>query len=338
MSLLPAPAVATGAFVRQTASAQVYLLTQQGKRALADPALAPATVPQVSAAALAAFPDAGPLPAGTFVKGSTSGTVFALRGGLLRGIAAWGDLVALAGGSATPPILTVDQRIADLIPQGPLLVGPGSMVVSARSATVYFVNGPAELIPVSSFAVTGELGSTRLLRVDDAVVDAYTVRPGAITPVVDCAGTRYLGLGGKLYRIGADAAAHYPALPVTVLDASTCAALPKAATDLSRFLRGADGTIYYVANGVKRPITSYAAYLGVGGTSANTIQASAFALSLIPTGALLSSGTALQADAPATPAPSTTAPSSTTPATTAPATTSTTAGTSPAPASTGADQ
>jgi hypothetical protein len=66
-----------------------------------------------------------------------------------------------------------------------------------------------------------------------------------------------------------------------------CAALPKASTDLTRFLRAADGTIFYMEAGAKRPIRSYTAFLGLGGTSANTIQASAFALSLIPTGALV---------------------------------------------------
>ena len=81
-------------------------------------------------------------------------------------------------------------------------------MVSPRSATVYFVNGLAELIPVPSFAVTGELGATRLVRVADADMAAYTVRPGAMTTAVDCGGTQYLGLGGKLYTVGA-MAAHY---------------------------------------------------------------------------------------------------------------------------------
>jgi hypothetical protein len=110
-------------------------------------------------------------------------------------------------------------------------------------------------------------------------------------------------LGGKLFKVGADAAAHYPALAYTPVDATTCAALPKAPGELTRFLRAGDGSIYYVANGVKRPISSYPAYLALGGTSANTIQTSAFALGLIPTGSTWSAAqqAAQQAAPPATP-------------------------------------
>ena len=91
---------------------------------------------------LALFPDAGPLAAGTFLKGSTDGSVFVLRGGQLRGIGAWADLVALNGGGSGAADPEIDQRLADLIARGPLQLGPGSLVVSPRSATVYFVNGP----------------------------------------------------------------------------------------------------------------------------------------------------------------------------------------------------
>jgi hypothetical protein len=132
--------------------------------------------------------------------------------------------------------------------------------------------------------VTGELGATRLTWIGAADLAAYTARSSTITSAVECAGTRYLGLGGRLYRVGADVAGEYP-LTFTGLTNAACAALPRGG-DLTRFLRGADGSIYSVEGGVKRPITSYANFLALGGTSANTIQASAFALGLIPTGPL----------------------------------------------------
>jgi hypothetical protein len=252
----------------------------------------------VSVATLGLFPDAGPLDAGTFLKGSTDGSVFVLRGGQLRGIGAWADLIALNGGDPAPRILQIDQRLADLIARGPLQLGPGALVTSPRSATVYFVNGPAELVPVGSFAVTGELGATRLVRVSDADVDAYTVRPGVVTTAVECAGVRYLGLGGKLYTVGSDVAAHY-APSYTGVDLTTCAALPKGGS-LTRFLRAANGTIFYVENGVKRPITSMQTYVDLGGVG-KLIQASDYSLSLIPNGALLSSASQVApATAPAT--------------------------------------
>jgi hypothetical protein len=283
-----------GAFVKEVGGPQVFLLTERGKKLVTDPAMLPASVPEMSAAALGLFPDAGPLDAGTFLKGSTDGSVFVLRGGQLRGIGAWADLIALNGGDPAPRILQIDQRLADLVARGPLQLGPGAMVLSSRSATVYFVNGPGELVPVGSFTVTNELGATRLVRVSDADIDAYTVRPGVISTALDCAGTKYLGLSGKLYTVGADVAAHY-APTYTSVDLTTCAALPKGG-DLTRFLRQANGTIFYVENGLKRPITSMQTYVALGGPG-KTIQVSDYSLSLIPNGALLSSASQV---APAT--------------------------------------
>jgi hypothetical protein len=110
------------------------------------------------------------------------------------------------------------------------------------------------------------------------------VRGSGISTAIDCGGTKYLGLGGKLYRVGSDVADHY-GLTYTSVDPVACAGLRKAAGGLTRFLRADSGTIYHIEAGTKRPIGSYAGYQALGGTSANTIQASDYALSLIPTGA-----------------------------------------------------
>ena len=254
----------------------------------------------MSVATLGCCPDAGPLAPGRSSRARAAGSVYAFTAGARRrGIGAWADLVALNGGDPNPRILEMDQRL-----DGPdcrwdhCSWARRALVTSPRSATVYFVNGPAELVPVGSFAVTGELGATRLVRVSDADVDAYTVRPGVVTTAVECAGVRYLGLGGKLYTVGSDVAAHY-APSYTGVDLTTCAALPKGGS-LTRFLRQSNGTIFYVENGVKRPITSMQTYVDLGGVG-KLIQASDYSLSLIPNGALLSAASQVApATAPAT--------------------------------------
>jgi hypothetical protein len=299
MRLLPAAVPAPGVFVREAGGPRVFLLTEAGKRVVDAAVMVPASVPEMPVAVLALMPDAPAVAAGTFVKGSANGTVFAVNSGVLRGIGAWGDLVALNGGNVAPQILTVDQRIVDALPRGPLQRRPGTMVVSPGNATVFLVDGYDELIPVGSFAVTAELGATSLVSVPAADLAPYTVRPGSITPVLECEGVRYLGLGGKLYRIGADAAAHYPVPAVTTVAPSTCAALPSGG-DLSRFLWAKNGTIFYVENGVKRPITSWQTYLNLGGGSAPLIAASDWSLSLVPTGPVISAASqAAPATAPA---------------------------------------
>jgi hypothetical protein len=276
---------ARGAWLREAGGSRVFLLTERGKREVTDAAVAPASVPQVPAALLAVFPDAGTVGAGAFVKGSVKGTVYVPRGGARRPVRSWADLVAINNGvEPSSQILTVDQRLVDLLPVGPAQLGPGSLVVSPARSTVYFVNGATELIPLPSFAVAGELGVPRLVPVAAGDVAAYTARSARLSTAVDCGGTRYLGLGGKLYEVGAAVAGQYQ-LTYTSVDALACQALPKAPIQLTRFLRARTGTIYYIENGTKRPIHTYAAYAALGGTQANTIQTTDFALSQLKTGA-----------------------------------------------------
>jgi hypothetical protein len=282
LNQLPATS-APGPWVQEAHGSRVFLLTAQGKLLVGDPGLAPASVPAVDAAFLALFPDAGNLGPGTFVKGSGSSGVYALVAGIRRPVLSWTDLVALAGDDPTPDILTLDQRLADLLPVGPARLGPGSLVHSPRSAAVYLVDGTSELIPLGSFSITRELGATRIRRVADADIDAYTVRATGLGTAVDCAGTRYQGLGGRLYTVGADVASAYPS-SYTALDPLTCATLPRAGTGVTVFLRASSGAIYHIEAGARRVIHSYGAYLAMGGTSTNTMQASDFALSLLPAG------------------------------------------------------
>ncbi|MCU1615989.1 MAG: exported protein of unknown function [Frankiales bacterium] len=280
-SVLPAP------LVKEAVGQTVYLLTGQGKRQVTTATMVSPSTPTVNAAFLGYIPDAGTLDAGTFLKGSANGTVAVLDGGLFRPVSTWSDLVALSGGNRAPAILSIDQRLADLLPTGPTQLGPGALVVSPHSATVYLVNGRTQLVPVASFATTAELGATRLVRVGDDVLAAYTVQTSAISTAIDCAGSQYLGLGGRLYPVGPDMIPVF-GLSYLGLDPAVCSALPTATRGLARFLRAASGTIYYVDAGTKRPIGAFGTYLTLGGTGANTIQVSDFALSLIPTGAAAS--------------------------------------------------
>jgi hypothetical protein len=275
---------ALGVFVKEAVGTRVFLLTERGKVEVTSPAALPASVPTMNAATLALFPDAGTLGSGSFLTGSSSGAVYALAAGVRRPARSWADLVALDGGAdPSAAIVTIDQSLIDLLPAGPAQLGPGSLVHSPRSGAVYFVNNLAELIPVGSFNTTNELGATRLVAVADADIDAYTIRPDGLSNAIACGANQSLGLGGQLHAASATVAAQYPPAYTTV-DPLACASLRTSTVALDRFLRADSGAIYYMENGLKRPIRSYPGYLTLGGTAANTIQASDFALAQIPTG------------------------------------------------------
>jgi len=270
--------------VRQTTGTRHYLLTTVGKVEVTDATAvptAPSLVPDAllarvtSASSTAVFP--------VFVKTADSGTVYLLQAGELRPLRSWTDLVTVNGGNPTPTIWTIPAGTAPQLASGPTQVAPGTLIIAPDNGTVYLADGLGARVTVGSFAVTDELGVSRLIWLGAADVSRYTLRPGMLATAVTCGTDRYLGLSGKLTPVSSQMATIY-GLTFTPLEASTCATLPRSAQALDRFLRTPDGTIYYMDAGKKRAIGSYGAYLAAGGSAANTINISDFTASRFPTG------------------------------------------------------
>ena len=159
------------------------------------------------------------------------------------------------------------------------------MSIALAGGTVYLTDGLDGRIAVPSFNVTNELGLSRVVRLPDTDLNGYAIRTGLLSNAVRCGDANYLGLGGSLTPVPDTVAAEY-ALTYTQLDASTCAALPRAANPLGRFVRTPNGTIYVMQAGTKRPIGSYTTYVAAGGTAANTTAMSDWAAGRFPTGEL----------------------------------------------------
>jgi hypothetical protein len=162
-------------------------------------------------------------------------------------------------------------------------LAPGTLVKSPDNGTVYLTDGAGSRLTVGSFTTTAELGATRLVVLPAADLAGYALRPGGITTAVTCGTDRYLGLSGRLHPVTPAAADAYRLTAFTPLDPTTCAALPRSTQPLDRFLRTPEGTIYHVTGGTKRPIGSWSAYLGLGGTAANTLPVTTTSAALVPT-------------------------------------------------------
>ncbi|NKY09927.1 hypothetical protein [Cellulomonas hominis] len=284
MSLLPTgPALVP--LVREPTGSRVYLLTGTGKTLITDPAAVSASTPAAPAGLLERIPDAGTDAGPVFVRAADSGTVYLLRAGELRPLRSWTDLVTVAGGDTNPPISLIPGGTAALLPAGPTQVAPGTLIIAPDNGTVYLADGLESRVTVGSFAVTDELGATRLIWLSASELARYGVRPGMLGTAVTCGSEQHLGLSGTLYRVPAAMMQRYGITSSTVLDSSTCAALPRSNQTLDRFLRTPDGTIYLMENGAKRPIGSYGAYVAAGGTAANTVAITATTASRFPTGA-----------------------------------------------------
>jgi hypothetical protein len=284
MAALPTTA-RMGVLAADSGRSSAYLLHQGGRMRLDPAVVSPAELVALSETTMGLFTDTGAFAANQFLKGADDVAVYRFADGRLHRIRAWVDLVALNRG-ATPSIVTVDGSTVRALPRGPDQLGPGSLVVTTASPTVYLVDGLDRLVPLRSFGPSSALGATRLYRVAPADLEGRTVTSEALTGAVQCGTQKYLGISGRLHRAAETVAREY-GYQHLALDATTCAGLPVAAEPLGRFLSSAtEPTIFYVQGGSKRPIRSWATYVMLGGTTANTIRADAYTLGRLPTGPL----------------------------------------------------
>lgn len=262
----------------------VWILHAGGRTRLEAGLVDPASVPRLSDGVLGLFPDAGTVEAGQFLKGTDDVGVYRFAGGSLHRLRSWHDLLTFTGGSQ-PQIVSIDHRSVDLLPRGPAQLGPGSLVVSTSSSTVYLVDGVSGLVPLTTFSISAALGATTLITVPPQDLAGYTVRPSNLTTSVQCGSTLYLGVSGRLYPVSSAVAAEY-GFTHQPLDELTCTGLRPSEKALGRFLQSESGTIYWVEQGRKRPIGSWSTYLALGGNAGNTVLADRYTLQRLPDGAL----------------------------------------------------
>lgn len=278
------PTVTFAPFVRDATDASVWFLSERGRSRARDAEALPAAVPSVPTSMLTAIPATTALPSPLLLKGDTIATISLVRGGVARPIRSWSDLVTLAG-SPAPAYVTAHTAIVRLLEQGPPYNPPGTLVRTAAGATVYLLDGEDRVVPVSSFNLTNELGLTRFTVVPDTDVTGRTQTSDVLRSIVRCGSQSSIGLGGVLRPIPAEYRSAFPAAE-TVLQAATCAALPRTAEPVGRFLRVANGTIFWMADGVKHPITSYARFIALAGPNGTVLQVSDWAAAQIPTGSI----------------------------------------------------
>jgi hypothetical protein len=147
---------------------------------------------------------------------------------------------------------------------------------------VYLVDGFSRRIPLTSFDPAYEAGYDSLTWVEDGALDGYATSPAPLGYAVTCNGVKYVSASGSLHEVSAALAPLYP-LATTELDARTCAqtVVGKAAT---QFIRLANGSIFQLVGGQKRPVTSMDRYTELGGPTVGYLDVSQGLASAIPLG------------------------------------------------------
>ena len=179
---------------------------------------------------------------------------------------------------------TVSAAIASLT-AGADLLGPGQLAKSG-AATVYFISGPNTKIPITSFSLAAEYGSTGYSVVSDATLGGYTTSASSLGIVATCGTASYVAGGGALYAL---AGGNTTGLTASVVDAAACSVLPHSGISIATtvFLRSpSTGKIYSISGGTKHFMSTMTAIIALnGGTVPPFVPSSDATLASIPDGA-----------------------------------------------------
>jgi hypothetical protein len=214
------------------------------------------------------------------IKSVSNGTIYYVFGGQKRPIVSWGDYLSFHSIQNTFTDALVNQ-----IPTNPIpAYGPGSLVKTANSGTVYIVKDIGNLVTISNFIYPKELGLSGGLR---TIVSNYTVL-GGIENKLKCGSTYYLAAGGLAFPITSGMMTNYGFSSGQFVDGGLiCPNLQISSQALDQYIRVGNGTIYFVSSGQKQAFTSYSSYLNHGGSASNTVQVSDFFAGNLASGANL---------------------------------------------------
>ncbi len=231
-----------------------------------------------------------------FFKTASSARVYWMTGNTKRPVSSMAAASFLSS-PAAPVFLTVGDGYLASIPTGPLVLPVGSLV-KATGPTVYLVDTPSHVVPLSAFSSATDAGVSSVFSVvaDGDLPTGAGVDAQPLSNVLSCAGTAYVSGSGMIHPITSSLVT---ALPQTSLSAATCALLPHgAAVSGALFVKSSSSSlVYWVSGSTKRPVLSGAAanYLSAPVTPQFLTVGDAFLASLttgpdvLPVGSLVKS-------------------------------------------------
>lgn len=212
------------------------------------------------------------------MRASSNPTVYYVSGNTKRPIPAWSDVQSFH----IPIMNTLTDAFVNKIPYSSAYAyGPGSLVKTLNSSTVYVVKDLNSLFPIDSFIYPQELGLNTGVR---TIISSYGVL-GNLENTLVCNGANYLATNGTAYSVSNPIMTDYGFNQNQFIDGgSLCSNISINSQALDQYIRTSDGTIYYVSGGQKQAFAGYSAYQAHGGTAANTVQVSDFFAGTLPTG------------------------------------------------------
>ncbi|MDO5053668.1 MAG: hypothetical protein Q4E05_12350, partial [Pseudoclavibacter sp.] len=238
----------------------------------------------------------------------------------------------LAGAEAEARKRGVDTTVHRVVPgllekvAGGNGVGNGALLLPENGEQLYILDG-AHLQPVASAEIAAELGfATTPVRITQASFDRIPQREQTLDVTrLRCGEQEWLAIGGKRYPLTSPELQAAYGQTGRQVSSLLCSLVPTASEPLGDFLKGPDGTVYWLEGGKRRAVSSPDVVAQMGGEQRAPLEASEAALAQFPLGEPLSampdgyvppaSGEAPKpAETGAPEPPATTTPDATTPA------------------------
>ena len=250
--------------IAANSNGQAFLLGPTGKRKIANVEAISLVAPALADAIFEVIPTTNqePLTAPVLAKTADDPLVYLIRATQRRLTISAAD--RLKFGLTSTAVETVPSSAFDQITLADAVIAPGAFVKANNAAATYLIDGFNRALLVSTASQAKTLGLTKPRALKPEYLKAYNKKANADGVKFSCEAEVLIPVGGKFFPVHPVDASAYPGA-ITALDPLTCAQLPRATTQLGRFIRTADKQIWLVAGGKKRAIATTAQYLALKG-------------------------------------------------------------------------
>ena len=183
-------------------------------------------------------------------------------------------------------IIDVSSSLANSITVGPEKLATGYVMIDNSTGRLYATINNTRYY-ISSMQQFANFGFNSVAIVQTSAADILTYTDGSsLAQIYTIGGTSYLADTGVAWNIPDAIKAHWGVSGSTPAYTARLPVGGVTSQTASRFIiSSSNPTVYYLENGLKRPVTSWATFVSLGGSNANLMVLSDSTLSLFTTGA-----------------------------------------------------
>lgn len=268
----------------QDADGKSWLITSEGKVAVADGPSVIANAPTVTPALLESIVSTGQtLATPSFVRTAADKRTFYLANQQARPTVSAADRAILATGMTSSVVRELSASAMAALKIGSTVYAPGTVVHSAKSGLSYWVISLTALAKITSVTDAAQFGLSKVKATNATDLSGYSSSAQLTGMKVACGDTRLIAIAGKFYPIATTSASHYPGSSL-IMSEVACSALPRATVELGRFIRTPDKTFWLIQKGKRRAIASTSKYQELRGDLLPAVQVDATFAAKLPIG------------------------------------------------------